>query len=885
MKQNGRGVRWVRRCVAVLLALAAALVLAVPSAWAAESKPAQQSNPAVNLHADRKTDVNGVTSYKLGNATVKGANASYMVIEVDSGWFTLTVPPPGQLKLFSALNTSGEFLSGESVAVGAKYKYLSFDSSGRDNATFTAKDVQALLRDLMFYLDGDKEQTVSVTVTKPPKVMRNRKGYDPVLFNGNAYAFINEKAPDFGQAYADAQSLTFLGRHGHLMTIESQDEHNLVHRLFGEKNGWIGGMKKSSAEAAKKDGPEVKSPCKDQDWYWVAGPSRGTKFWNGGNKPGQVDNIYAKWADKQPTNFVEECYVQYGVKSTSGAWAATSYYGLPGQDNGKRHGTFPQVRGFYVEFEQIDPTQISRTTATTKTVTVQHQLRDVASSNQAPKVLSFTPYETMLTALNKRGFDVSSLRVSVGGRSLRRETDAVSFNRKTGKLRIRAANVTDDVRIEMGANWLVTIRDVWSDEPLTILRASSLVPLKRDSLNEKVGARDGYTLVGYVREGAEWNFDDLVTGDMTLNPRWVLDAPVVTVTPKDGQLGGRDDKVTLQADAKLSKVRTVTFTYQWFKDGVKMPGQTRRTLAVSEAGEYAVEVTATDSTTKLSSQAKAAAVVTAPSQHTVTLRGRDPFSTLLEQFTVVNGDKLDKAELDERAKRSGYSVSKYTTTDGGEWLFADGVRADTVLYAHYELDAPAVTVTAVPPKLTSVGDKSTLNAQVRPPVTGATVSYQWFKGGVPIAGATGASHETDQWGDYTVQVTVVDSQTGMSSVGVAPVTVSAPAKHTVTVREKDGSVTHLKVDVFHGGTVGARALGGVSKRGYVLDGWVKADGTRFDPAADKITGDLVISPVWQPAERAAPLSDTGLTVVAPVVAVVLLLVVAGVLAVLRWRRK
>ena len=728
MKRNGRGVRWVRRwvrrCVAVLLALAA--TLAVPGAWAADTKPQQQSNPAVNLHPEKKTDVDGVTSYKLGNATVKGANTSYMVIEVSSGWFTFAPPPSARLNPSSALSANGEFLLGDSVVAGAQYKYLALDSPGRDNASFAAKDLQTLLRGMTFYLDGDKEQTVSVTVTRtPPKTTYKNRKYDLVLFNENAYAFIKETAPNFAEAYSAAQDLVFLGKPGHLMTIESRDEHNLIQRLLNGENGWIGGAKKSSADAAKNDKPDAKAPCQDQDWYWVAGPSSGTKFWNGRSKPGQVDNVYAQWADGQPTNLVDECYVQYGMKKTSGAWAATNYLGQPGRDNTKRHDSFPFVNGFYVEFEQIDSDRIGRTTAATKTVAVRHELRDVTSSNQAHKVLSLTPYETTLAARHKRGFDLRSLNVSVGGRPLERQTKDVSFKRKTGKLQIPAAKVTDDVRIEMGANWLVTIRDMWSDEPLTVVRASGFTPLNLESLREKVGARDGYALVGYTRDGAEWNFGDLVAGDMTLNPRWALDAPVVTVTPRDGRLGRKDDRVTLHAQAKLGKVRTVTFTYQWFRDGVKMPGQTASALTVSEAGEYSVEVTATDRTTKLSSQAKATAVVATPSRHTVTLR----------------------------------------------------------------------------------------------------------------------------------------------------------------VRERDGSVTYLSVDVFHGGTVGAGALGGVSKRGYVLDGWVKADGTRFNPDTDKITSDLVISPVWKPAKRAAPLSDTGLTVVAPVVAVALLLVVAGVLAVLRWRRK
>ena len=132
------------------------------------------------------------------------------------------------------------------------------------------------------------------------------------------------------------------------------------------------------------------------------------------------------------------------------------------------------------------------------------------------------------------------------------------------------------------------------------------------------------------------------------------------------------------------------------------------------------------------------------------------------------------------------------------------------------------------PRLESPGDKSTLTAQVTTQVPGATFTYAWSKNGKPITGATGQTHQAGEPGTYTVEVTVMDPRTGVSAKGTASVTVTASDKYQARAEKK--------------------------------------------PAEKK------------PAVKRA-LVDTGLDVLAPAVALVLMLAIAGTLTALRRRNK
>ncbi len=887
MRIDGNRAALGARCVASLLAVVAAVVVAVPGAWSNDAL-GEAGGLTVNLQFERKTDVEG-TSYKLGNATVTGTHCIYAVVEVDAGWFTLGELPT---KLMSAresgaLGADGVFA--QDVEMGKNYRYASFGSTNNGD-TISAQDLQTLLKGLTFHIGDADSQMVSVStvgtrldITKKDgeKVSRPKA----ILHNGHAYTFHTGRSATFNEAYADASNLSLDGVNGHLMTIETPDENTIIHKLLSGDGGWVGGMRTS----APTNGNTVPT-CGGEEWFWVTGESRGKKFWSRGSGTG----MYTNWKQSPGS---EACYVQYGLRAEAGAWNALT-------EAETKVGQHFNIGGYYVEFDQLG-SSVKRVTGTARTATVSYDLLDVTRTNMHPKVLHGMIYETMLEPANGRQLDAASLKVTVGGKPLKRAhegSERFTFNGGTGQLRIPAENVNGNVVITAYAKRFVDLLDRWTAERLVRLQVGYNEILDPTLLDKRVGVKSGYKLVGYeTADGAKWDFFTPVTQDIVLKPIWSLYEPVMSTWPRFPRLERADAMVMLHVSSHVDMVPGATFTYQWSKDGEPLDDGANGVLAVRTPGVYLVRVTATDPATGLTSQAETSIRVFAPRQHTVTLHGRGGFSSLRQQFPVTNGDKLNRNDLDMKAARTGYRVVGYTKTDGSQWPFDAEVLDSLTLHPQYEMIAPTVTATAEPTKLASVGDKSTLTAKATSQVDGAVFTYQWLKGGKPIDGATGRNHQVDEPGNYTVEVTTTDPATNMSAKGMASVTVAAPDKHRVMVVERDGSKVYLTLEVSNGGLLDMLALIGVTRDGQAPIGWIRADGGKFDPARDRITGPLTISPEWKPVEMVvkpfkpvkptkpakpavrATLVDTGLALAAPAVALVILLSIAGVLVVLRRR--
>ena len=108
-------------------------------------------------------------------------------------------------------------------------------------------------------------------------------------------------------------------------------------------------------------------------------------------------------------------------------------------------------------------------------------------------------------------------------------------------------------------------------------------------------AKTGYTLAGWRVQGSEalWDFStDTVTKTTKLEAVWTLNAPEVTVTA-DTLTPHIGETAVLTAQPSHD-AENITYTYQWYKDGQLLEGQTQSTLTVSENGSYTVKVTAAD---------------------------------------------------------------------------------------------------------------------------------------------------------------------------------------------------------------------------------------------------------------------------------------------------
>ena len=108
--------------------------------------------------------------------------------------------------------------------------------------------------------------------------------------------------------------------------------------------------------------------------------------------------------------------------------------------------------------------------------------------------------------------------------------------------------------------------------------------------------KTGYTLAGWNLKGSStrWNFEtDPVEGSSTmLVAVWTLNAPTVSVSASDSDPHvGSTAKLTAMAGHDAANV---TYTYQWYRDGEALDGETNSPLTVSEAGSFTVEVVASD---------------------------------------------------------------------------------------------------------------------------------------------------------------------------------------------------------------------------------------------------------------------------------------------------
>lgn len=128
--------------------------------------------------------------------------------------------------------------------------------------------------------------------------------------NGHAYRFVNSLV-DFLKAKEDASKASQLGGvDGYLVTSTSEQENDFIKFALNhyDFDSWL------AASDSVTEG----------DWYWVAGPENGQKFWEGGpivNGGHAVNNAFNFWNGGEPNNAGEDgedCGVVYG--NSNGVW-------------------------------------------------------------------------------------------------------------------------------------------------------------------------------------------------------------------------------------------------------------------------------------------------------------------------------------------------------------------------------------------------------------------------------------------------------------------------------------------------------------------------------------------------------------------------------------
>lgn len=145
----------------------------------------------------------------------------------------------------------------------------------------------------------------------------------------------------------------------------------------------------------------------------------------------------------------------------------------------------------------------------------------------------------------------------------------------------------------------------------------TLIPVVGEG-EDKVTPPTGYGVAHWVRYGSTepWDFETETvpeSGNITLLVVWKLNAPTVSVTASD-ETPHIGSKATLTAETS-HELDSVTYAYQWYRDGAAIADATGSTLEISEAGDYTVKVTASDGT-KLSGETESTAVEITLEDHT-----------------------------------------------------------------------------------------------------------------------------------------------------------------------------------------------------------------------------------------------------------------------------
>ncbi|NMN02003.1 InlB B-repeat-containing protein, partial [Bifidobacterium panos] len=446
--------RWLAAIPAAILAALMVLAVAVPSAWAeGDGGDTTATGPSVDFKVNQKTFL-GLgsktegASYKLEQAEVSGKASSYVVVQVDSGYFIPAAAVPTGATAVDALDNTSAYVAGGSVAANGKYSYITFKSSD-GAASIQPADLQTYLRGLTFYTDADENKTQNITVSAVSDTLKikdsagNDMNNKVVLYNGHAYTYISE-SKTWTAAFDAAKKLSFLGSKGHLLTIESAGEHNLIYRSFNNQYGWMGATRMTS-EAHAGDDPDTYDATTSQSdadygqkWYWVTGSSKGRLLWTGPTYPSgkAPDGVYTNWnkATNEPT----------GSGTVTGC--ATYGFGTGGQWNDEAASSSFK---FYVEFEDFN---LNTASASVDPVDVTYSLdARVTTTDTAKRAVKGEDYSATLTASEgsldsslvsvkvKNGDDTTTL---VSGTDYTFDADGDS-----GLLTIPAKNVTGAIEI------------------------------------------------------------------------------------------------------------------------------------------------------------------------------------------------------------------------------------------------------------------------------------------------------------------------------------------------------------------------------------------------------------------------------------------------------
>lgn len=213
--------------------------------------------------------------------------------------------------------------------------------------------------------------------------------------------------------------------------------------------------------------------------------------------------------------------------------------------------------------------------------------------------------------------------------------------------------------------WAKTVRIYFNSEDNKTKYKTIYVP-KNTTIDAGLAptlTETGYTLIGWQRYGVGeiWDFaTDTATSNMTLLAMWSLNAPDIAVSADvDSPHIGTEAVLTATPSHDLDGV---TYTYQWYKDGEPLTGETGNQLTVSESGSYTVKVKASDGA-KESAETESAPVEITVDGHVYVPEVTAP--TCTEQgYTTYTCAVCGDSYVDDYTPAEGHQAAAEWLSDG-----------------------------------------------------------------------------------------------------------------------------------------------------------------------------------------------------------------------------
>ena len=231
-----------------------------------------------------------------------------------------------------------------------------------------------------------------------------------------------------------------------------------------------------------------------------------------------------------------------------------------------------------------------------------------------------------------------------------------------------------------------------------------------------------------------------------------IDLPTAVITAASSTTICAGSTVTLNANTGTG------LSYQWLLSGVPITGAVGSSYTASVAGDYSVIVS---NTTGCSATSNVITVSINPSP-TANIVLSGPLTFCQNDSVVMTtdfGSDFTYQWYNGAGAISGANGVSYTATTAGTYYVITtnsfGCTATSINMTVVVNPLPNVAITASGSLIFCSGGNVTLSATA---VAGDT--YQWFRGGIAIAGATGPSYLATVSGGYRVMVT--DPTTGCS---------------------------------------------------------------------------------------------------------------------------